>query len=228
MPDKISARIAPSPNTSTRSSSRSTLAKEDPNDPGASCKPFSLDRTGLVLGEGAGIVVLEDWERAQARGAKIYAELTGYGCANDCTHITAPTIEGQATVMRAALASSTLRPEDIGYINAHGTATVLNDAIETAAIKAVFGAHATKLAVSSTKSMHGHLMGASGAVEFIAAVKALEQQAVPPTINLKTTDPACDLDYVPNLGRSNVMLRHVMSSSFAFGGTGAVLIASKV
>ncbi len=204
-----------------------TLAKED-DDPGASCKPFSLDRTGLVLGEGAGIIVLEDLERAQARGAKIYAELSGYGCANDCIHITAPTIEGQATVMRAALASSTLRPEDIGYINAHGTATVLNDAIETAAIKAVFGAHAAKLAVSSTKSMHGHLMGASGAVEFIAAVKALEQQALPPTINLKNPDPQCDLDYVPNQGRNGVAVQHVMSSSFAFGGTGGVLIASKV
>ena len=205
-----------------------TLAKEDPNDPGASCKPFSLDRNGLVLGEGAAMIVLEDLAGAQARGAKIYAELTGYGCANDCTHITSPTIEGQAAVMRAALASSTLRPEDIGYINAHGTATALNDVVETAAIKAVFGAHAMKLAISSTKSMHGHLMGAAGAVEFIAALMALEQQALPPTINLNNPDPQCDLDYVPNQGRSGVVLRHVMSNSFAFGGTGGVLIASKI
>ena len=205
-----------------------TLAKEDPNDPGASCKPFSLDRNGLVLGEGAAMVVLEDLERAQARGAKIYAELTGYGCANDCTHITSPTIEGQAKVMRAALDSTHLRPEDIGYINAHGTATQLNDAVETAAIKLVFGEHASKLAISSTKSMHGHLMGAAGAVEFIAALMALEQQAVPPTINLNNPDPQCDLDYVPNQGRRGVALRHVMSNSFAFGGTGGVLIASKI
>ena len=205
-----------------------TLAKEDPNDPSASCKPFSIDRNGLVLGEGASMVLMEDMDSALARGAKIYAELTGYGCANDCTHITSPTIEGQANVMRAALASTNLRPEDIGYINAHGTATALNDAVETAAIKEVFGDHAYKLAISSTKSSHGHLMGAAGAVEFIAALMALEQQAVPPTINLKNPDPACDLDYVPNLGRTGVALRHVMSNSFAFGGTGGVLIASKV
>jgi len=205
-----------------------TLAKEDPNDPSASCKPFSLDRNGLVLGEGAAMVVLEDLERAQARGAKIYAELSGYGSANDCSHITSPTVEGQAMSMRAALNSTTLQPEDIGYVNAHGTATALNDAVETAAIKAVFGEHAAKLAISSTKSMHGHLMGAAGAVEFIATLMALEQQAIPPTINLKNPDPKCDLDYVPNQGRSGVALRHVMSNSFAFGGTGGVLIASKI
>lgn len=205
-----------------------TLAKEDASDPAASCKPFSIDRNGLVLGEGASMVLLEDLESAQARGAKIYAELTGYGCANDCTHITSPTVEGQSRVMRAALASANLRPEEIGYINAHGTATALNDAVETAAIKAVFGEHAYKLAISSTKSAHGHLMGAAGAVEFIAALMALEQQAVPPTINLKNPDPECDLDYVPNLGRTGVALRHVMSNSFAFGGTGGVLVASKV
>ena len=205
-----------------------TLAKEDVNDPAASCKPFSIDRNGLVLGEGASMVLLEDLESAQARGAKIYAELTGYGCANDCAHITSPTVEGQSRVMRAALTSANLRPEEIGYINAHGTATALNDAVETAAIKAVFGEHAYKLAISSTKSAHGHLMGAAGAVEFIAALMALEQQAVPPTINLKNPDPECDLDYVPNLGRTGVALRHVMSNSFAFGGTGGVLVASKV
>ena len=205
-----------------------TLAKEDASDPAASCKPFSIDRNGLVLGEGASMVLLEDLESAQARGAKIYAELTGYGCANDCAHITSPTVEGQSRVMRAALTSANLRPEEIGYINAHGTATALNDAVETAAIKAVFGEHAYKLAISSTKSAHGHLMGAAGAVEFIAALMALEQQAVPPTINLKNPDPECDLDYVPNLGRTGVALRHVMSNSFAFGGTGGVLVASKV
>ena len=205
-----------------------TLAIEDENDPGASCKPFSKDRCGLVLGEGASIILMEDLESAQARGAKIYAELSGYGCANDCTHITSPTVEGQSRVMRVALQSSGLKPEDIGYLNAHGTATTLNDTVETAAIKAVFGEHAYKLAISSTKSAHGHLMGAAGAVEFIAALMALEQQAVPPTINLNNPDPECDLDYVPNLGRTNVPLRHVMSNSFAFGGTGGVLIASKL
>jgi len=205
-----------------------TLAKEDPNDPGASSKPFSLDRSGLVLGEGAAIVVLEELESAQARGAKIYAELTGYGSCNDSGHITSPTIEGQAMSMRAALASSPLKPEDIGYINAHGTATVMNDAVETAAIKSVFGEHAPKIPISSTKSMHGHLMGAAGAVEFVAILKALEQQAIPPTTNLHIPDPKCDLDYVPNQGRTGVTLRHAMSNSFAFGGTGGVLIASKI
>jgi len=205
-----------------------TLAKEDPNDPGASSKPFSLDRSGLVLGEGAAIVVLEELESAQARGAKIYAELTGYGSCNDSGHITSPTIEGQAMSMRAALASSPLKPEDIGYINAHGTATVMNDAVETAAIKSVFGEHAPKIPISSTKSMHGHLMGAAGAVEFVAILKALEQQAIPPTTNLHNPDPKCDLDYVPNQGRTGVTLRHAMSNSFAFGGTGGVLIASKI
>lgn len=205
-----------------------TLAKEDPNDPGASSKPFSLDRSGLVLGEGAAIVVLEELESAQARGAKIYAELTGYGSCNDSGHITSPTIEGQAMSMRAALASSPLKPEDISYINAHGTATVMNDAVETAAIKSVFGEHARKIPISSTKSMHGHLMGAAGAVEFIAILKALEQQAIPPTTNLHNPDPKCDLDYVPNQGRTGVTLRHAMSNSFAFGGTGGVLIASKI
>jgi 3-oxoacyl-[acyl-carrier-protein] synthase II len=205
-----------------------TLAKEDPNDPGASSKPFSLDRSGLVLGEGAAIVVLEELESAQARGAKIYAELTGYGSCNDSGHITSPTVEGQAMSMRAALASSPLKPEDIGYINAHGTATIMNDAVETEAIKSVFGEHAAKLAISSTKSMHGHLMGAAGAVEFIAILKALEQQAIPPTTNLHNPDPKCDLDYVPNQGRTGVPLRHAMSNSFAFGGTGGVLIASKI
>lgn len=205
-----------------------TLAKEDPNDPGASSKPFSLDRSGLVLGEGAAIVVLETLESAQARGAKIYAELTGYGSCNDSGHITSPTVEGQAMSMRAALASSPLQPEDIGYINAHGTATVMNDSIETAAIKSVFGAHAPKIPISSTKSMHGHLMGAAGAVEFIAILKALEHQAIPPTTNLHNPDPKCDLDYVPNQGRTGVSLSHAMSNSFAFGGTGGVLIASKI
>lgn len=204
-----------------------TLAAEDQNDPGASCKPFSADRSGLVLGEGAGIVVLEEMTRAEARGARIYAEISGYACANDSEHITAPSVEGQAMPMRRALAYAKLQPENIGYINAHGTATRANDVIETAAIKAVFGKHAYSIPVSSTKSMHGHLMGAAGAVEFIATVLVLSNQSLPPTINLKNPDPQCDLDYIPNLGRSGVEIRHAMTNSFAFGGTGGVLIVSK-
>lgn len=204
------------------------MASEDKNDPSASCKPFSADRTGLVLGEGAAIVVLEDMEHAKQRGAHIYAELTGYGSGNDSTHITQPSPEGQAKAMRAALHCAGLIPSEIGYINAHGTATPLNDPAETAAIKLVFGEHAPKVPVSSTKSMHGHLMGATAAVEFVASVMALTRNEVPPTMNLHNPDPACDLDYVPNAGRKNVPLKHVMSNSFAFGGTSGVLIASKV
>ena len=203
------------------------LAAEDPNDPGASCKPFAADRTGLVLGEGAAIMVLEDMAHAIARGASIHAELTGYGSGNDSSHITQPSPEGQAAAMRSALNCAGLKPEDIGYINAHGTATPLNDPAETAAIKLVFGEHASRIPVSSTKSMHGHLMGATAAVEFVACIKALGLGAIPPTINLHKRDPKCDLDYVPNTGRTSVALKHVMSNSFAFGGTSGVLIASK-
>ena len=203
------------------------LAKEDENDPSMSCKPFAADRSGLVLGEGAAIVVLEEWDHAKARGVKIYGELTGYGCTNDPAHITKPSYERQAAAMQTALASANLTPDAISYINAHGTATPLNDATETAAIKQVFGDMAQRIPVSSTKSMHGHLMGATSAVEFIACVKALEHQAIPPTCNLFHPDPACDLDYVPNVARTSVALQHVMTNSFAFGGTSGVLIVSK-
>ena len=203
------------------------MASEDPEDPAASCKPFSANRTGLVLGEGAAIVILEDMERAVARGATIHAEVTGYGSGNDSSHITQPSPEGQARAMRAALDCAGLKPQDIGYINAHGTATPLNDSAETAAIKLVFGEGAPGIPVSSTKSMHGHLMGATAAVEFIACIMALKQQALPPTINLHQPDPKCDLDYIPNVGRRGVSVRHVMSNSFAFGGTSGVLIASQ-
>lgn len=203
-----------------------TLAKEDEQDAGASCKPFAGDRSGLVLGEGAGVVVLEEMESALARGANIYAEITGFGSANDSSHITQPTADGQAYAMRAALSCAGLQPPDIGYINAHGTATALNDPVETASIKQVFGERAMQTPVSSTKSMHGHLMGATAAVEFIACVLALKHQSIPPTMNLQVPDPQCDLDYVPNQGRTNVALTNVMSNSFAFGGTSGVLIAS--
>ncbi len=204
-----------------------TLAKEDPADPSASCKPFAADRSGLVLGEGAAVFVLEAWDQAVARGANILAELVGYGSGNDGSHITQPTVAGQAAAMRRALADADLAAEAIGYINAHGTGTLLNDKTETAAIKAVFGERAHRLPVSSTKSMHGHLMGAAAAVEFVACIKALGEQAVPPTQHLVQADPDCDLDYVSGRGRSGVPLHAVMSNSFAFGGTSAVLIAAR-
>lgn len=204
-----------------------TLAQEDPSDAGASCKPFSKNRSGLVLGEGAAVLVLEDAERAQQRGAKIYAELVGYDCSSDSSHITKPDAAGQTRTMLNALREARLRPEDIHYINAHGTATQAGDIEETKAIKQVFGEHAGKVPVSSTKSMHGHLMGATGAVEFMAAVLALNHQAIPPTINLHEPDPECDLDYVANAARNDAKLDAVMSNSFAFGGSNAVLIAKR-
>ncbi len=201
-----------------------TLATEDAENPAASCKPFSADRSGLVLGEGAAMVVLEDMERAVARGAHIYAEIIGYGSSNDSAHITQPSVEGQARAMRRALADAGITPDQLDYINAHGTGTKLNDTTETTAIKEVCG---SDIPVSSTKSMHGHLMGAAGAVEFVACMMALEKQALPPTAHLVQPDPECDLDYVPNVGRNNVSVKTVMSNSFAFGGTSGVLIARK-
>ena len=204
-----------------------TLAKEDPNDAGASCKPFAKNRSGLVLGEGAAILVLEDAERAVKRGAKIYAELAGYDCSSDSSHITKPDASGQARAILNALHDAKLQPGDIDYINAHGTATLAGDIEETKAVKKVFGAHAAGIPISSTKSMHGHLMGATGAVEFMASLLALHHNSVPPTINLHEPDPECDLDYVPNQGRTGIKLDAVMSNSFAFGGSNAVLIAKR-
>ncbi|NNM70776.1 MAG: beta-ketoacyl-[acyl-carrier-protein] synthase family protein [Gallionella sp.] len=204
-----------------------TLATEDELDAGASCKPFAKDRSGLVLGEGAAVLVLEEAERAVKRGAHIYAELAGYDCSSDARHITKPDAPGQSRTIVKALQDAGLQPQDIGYINAHGTATLAGDVQETLAIKQVFGAHAGNVPVSSTKSMHGHLMGATGAVEFLAAVLALENHSIPPTINLHHPDPECDLDYVPNQGRAGLQLNAVMSNSFAFGGTNAVLIAKR-
>lgn len=201
------------------------LAAEDPNDPAASCKPFSANRSGLVLGEGAAVIVLEEMEKAIRRGAAVYAEIVGYGSTADAFHITRPDCEKQARAMSEALTEAGLLPEDIDYINAHGTATRLNDIVETQAIRKVFGDFAAGVAVSSTKSMHGHTMGAAGAVEFIASLLAIKNQAVPPTINLDQPDPECDLDYVANIGRKGVRVNAVMSNSFAFGGTNAVLVA---
>lgn len=202
-----------------------TLAAEDPADPSASCKPFSKHRTGLVLGEGAAIVVLEEWDHALHRGAKIHAELLGYGLATDVAHITRPTIDGQARAMQLALKSASLQSSAIDYINAHGTGTQANDPVETAAIKQVFGERAYRLPVSSTKSMHGHLLGAAGALEFVASILAMQRRTIPPTMHLQVADPECDLDYVPLQARRNIDLHSVMSNSFAFGGTNAVLIA---
>ncbi len=204
-----------------------TLALEDPENPAASCKPFSKNRTGLVLGEGAAIVVLEDLERARSRAVPVHAELVGYSQTTDVAHITRPSLAGQAHALRSALEDSKMEPEEIDYINAHGTATSQNDAVETAAIKAAFGRRSYEIPISSTKSMHGHLLGAAGAMELIVAIMSLKHQAIPPTINLTHPDPECDLDYVANSARTNVAVATVMSNSFAFGGTNAVLIARK-
>jgi 3-oxoacyl-[acyl-carrier-protein] synthase II len=202
------------------------LAIRDPANPSASCRPFSKSRSGLVLGEGAAMVILEEREAALRRGAKIYGEIIGYGSSNDHLHITKPSVDGQAQAMSLALADAGIAADTIDYVNAHGTATVLNDVTETRAIKKVFGDRAYKLPVSSTKSMHGHLLGGAGALEFVIALLAMKHRAVPPTANLDVPDPDCDLDYVPGLGRRDQDIRCVMSNSFAFGGTNAVLIAA--
>ncbi|MBY0578156.1 MAG: beta-ketoacyl-[acyl-carrier-protein] synthase family protein [Burkholderiales bacterium] len=202
-----------------------TLALPDEKDISATCKPFSKDRTGLVLGEGAAVLVLEEAGRALARGAKIYGEIIGYGAGSDACHITKPSMEGQVRSMKDALNDAGIAPEEIDHINAHGTGTAVGDAVETAAIREVFGQYAYRIPVTSTKSMHGHMMGATGAVEFMAALLAIKNRSVPPTANLDVPDPECDLDYVPNVGRRGLDIRTVMSNSFAFGGSNAVLIA---
>jgi 3-oxoacyl-[acyl-carrier-protein] synthase II len=193
------------------------------DEPAHASRPFDKDRDGFVLGAGGGILVLEELEFARARGARVYAELVGYAVTADAHHPTASSCDGPARAMRRALADAGLQPDAIDYVNAHGTATRHNDATETAAIKEAFGAHARRLLVSSTKSMTGHLLGAAGAVEAIATTLALYRGFAPPTINYRTPDLACDLDYVPNRARP-VSLRHAMSNSFAFGGTNAVLV----
>ena len=191
------------------------------------CRPFSKDRRGLILGEGAAMLVLEPMERAIARGAKIYGEIVGFGMSSDAGHITSPTFEGPAAAMRAALSDAQLAPEQVGYINAHGTGTPGNDQTETRAIRQVFGAHADRLAVSSTKSMHGHALGAAGALEAVATVMALHEKTIPPTANFTTPDPECDLDIVPNQARP-AEVEFALSNSFAFGGLNAVLAFKKI
>ncbi len=192
-------------------------------DASRACRPFSADRQGMVIGEGAGVLLLEELEHARRRGAKVYGELAGFGMSSDAGHITQPTVEGPARAIRMALEEAGVSPEEVDYINAHGTGTRLNDPTETQVIKAVFGDHARKLAISSTKSMHGHVMGATGAVELVATVKAIEQGVIPPTANYTQPDPECDLDYVPNQARQ-AAVRVAVSNSFAFGGLNAVLL----
>ena len=187
------------------------------------CRPFSKDRRGMILGEGAAMFVLEPLEAARARGARIHAELVGFGMSADACHITQPSMEGAARAMRAALRSAKLAPEQIGYINAHGTATLANDLTETAAIRNVFGAHADRLAISSTKSMHGHALGAAAALECLATAIALRDGILPPTANFNAPDPQCDLDVIPNVARRQ-QVEYAMSNSFAFGGLNAVLV----
>jgi len=198
------------------------------DEPHRASRPFDAERDGFVMGEGAGIVVLESLDHARRRGARIYAEITGYGATEDAHHITAPHPEGEGAYrsMQLALASAGLQPEEIDYINAHGTSTPLNDKIETLAIKRLFGEHAYKIPISSTKSMIGHLLGASGGAEFIATVLSVYHQRVHPTRNLEHPDPECDLDYVPE-GAREVSIRHALTNSFGFGGHNATLVVSR-
>jgi len=199
------------------------------NDPKAASRPWDKDRDGFVLGEGAGVVVLEEFEHAKRRGARIYAELTGFGMSADAYHMTAPMADGDgaARCMANAMRNGEVNPDEIDYINAHGTSTPLGDVAETVAVKRCFGDHAKKLAMSSTKSMTGHLLGAAGGVEAVFSVLALRDQVAPPTVNLINQDPSCDLDYVPNSARQ-MPIRAVLSNSFGFGGTNGTLIFRRV
>jgi 3-oxoacyl-[acyl-carrier-protein] synthase II len=201
------------------------LANVDSRAPAEACKPFSRDRSGLVLGEGAAILVLERLHGALARGAPVLCELLGFGCSSDAAHICIPSSEGQSAAMLAALNDACLAKGEVGYISAHGTGTRIGDIAETRAIREVFGDHASTLAVSSTKSAHGHLLGAAGALELVATIAALRARFLPATLHLREPDPECDLDYVPNEPRVDVRVATFMSNSFAFGGSNAVLIA---
>ena len=208
-------------------SARALSVRND--DPAAASRPWDIDRDGFVMGEGAGILVLEEYEHAKARGAKIYAEVAGFGMSADAYHMTAPREDGDgaARCMRNALKNSGLNPDQVDYINAHGTSTPLGDMAETMAVKSFLGDYAKKVAVSSTKSMTGHLLGAAGGVEAVFSALSIHDQVAPPTINLINQDPACDLDYVPNVAR-NMKIDVALSNSFGFGGTNGTLVFRKV
>jgi 3-oxoacyl-[acyl-carrier-protein] synthase II len=192
------------------------------DDPATASRPFDRDRDGFVLGEGAGILILEELEHARKRGARIYAELSGMGMSADANHITAPYMDGPRRAMLAALRPAALNADEVQYVNAHGTSTPLGDSNETAAMKAALGEHAYKVAVNSTKSMHGHLLGAAGGIEAVITSLAVYHQVSPPTINILTPDPACDLDYVPGTARE-MKIEAALSNSFGFGGTNGTL-----
>jgi 3-oxoacyl-(acyl-carrier-protein) synthase len=201
-----------------------TLATVDANEPSASCKPFAKNRSGMVLGEGAAMLLLEPWEQAVARGAPVQGEIIGYGLSNDASHITRPSVEGQVAAIGAALAAADVEPGAIDGINAHGTGTPANDRVESAAIKAVFGERAYDIPISATKALHGHLLGATGALECVLSLLAMQHSVALPTMHLRIPDPECDLDYVPCAARESVRVRTMLSSSFAFGGANAVLV----
>lgn len=195
------------------------------NDPKIACRPFDAQRDGFIMGEGAGILVLEEEEHALNRGAKIYGEIVGYGCTNDAYDVVAPDPEGEgaARSIQKAIDSAGIDIKEIGYINAHGTSTMFNDKMETLAIKKVFGEYSKNIPISSTKSMTGHLLGASGAIEAVASIMALKEGFLPPTINYSSNDPQCDLDYIPNVGRETTA-KYALSNAFGFGGHNSTLI----
>jgi len=204
------------------------IAKLHPEGPDASCRPFDSERTGLVLGEGAVTLILESEERAEARGAELLAEIVGFGASSDAHKLTEPSVEGQERAIRNALEDAQLPLEAVGYVNAHATGTPAGDPVEIEAIKRAFGAAAQNVAISSTKSMHGHLVGASGALECAITALALKHGRIPPTANLTASDPACDLDCVPGVSRDAPDLEVAISNSFAFGGSNATLVLRRL
>ncbi len=203
------------------------LLAPEGDDPKTACRPFSADRAGLVIGEGAGVFVLEAMDLAEERKAPIICELAGHGQTADAHHLTQPFAETEARAISLALEMGGLKPEDVGYVNAHGTATQANDATETQALKFALGEHAYRVPVSSTKAAHGHALGATAAIELVAAILAMQTGTIPPTLNLRVPDPACDLDYVPNEARTGAKIEAALSNSFAFGGINVVLAVRK-